>query len=215
MKQKPKNDNLSKYKEALQKRNKALVQRAIAHINKFGGEISKSIVSRVTFEIANIHEKEKGITLAGISKNSVYRSLIEQAEADHQLKQGSKNRAKPIHYSDGDIRMMLHTLRVENNELKRTNKIISQQLKEKPNVIETIEPIEDVLIQEHNGIRNTARSIVNRLCELEFAYIDAKSETLRVIHYNEILVPPEALKQFYSKELNDIQREIREHASDG
>ena len=214
MKQKAKNDNLSKHKKALQKRNKALVQRAIAHVNHLGGEISKSIVSKVTFEIAKSEEKEKGITPAGISKNPVYRALVEQAEDSNELKKGSNNRVKTNRYSDGDIRMMLHALRVENNELKRTNKIITQQLKEETNVIETSEPIEDALIKEYNAIRNTSRSMTNRLCELELAYIDANTETLRVMYYDEILVPSDALKQFYLKELDDIQRKIREHATD-
>ena len=215
MKQKAKNDNLLKHKELLQKRNKALIQRAIAHIKQLGGAISMSIVSKVTYEIANIEEKEKGITLAGISKNPIYRAMVEQAQADSELKNGSGNRTKLKHYSEGDIRMMLHTLRVENNELKRINKIIAQQLKEESHAIEASEPIEDALVKEYNGIRNTARSMVNRLCELELAYIDANTETLRVMHYEDILVPSEALKQFYLKELDDIQRKIREHAADG
>jgi hypothetical protein len=215
MKQKAKNDNLLKHKELLQKRNKALIQRAIAHIKQLGGAISMSIVSKVTYEIANIEEKEKGITLAGISKNPIYRAMVEQAQADSELKNSSGNRTKLKHYSEGDIRMMLHTLRVENNELKRINKIIAQQLKEESHAIEASKPIEDALVKEYNGIRNTARSMVNRLCELELAYIDANTETLRVMHYEDILVPSEALKQFYLKELDDIQRKIREHAADG
>lgn len=215
LKQKSKNDNLSKHKELLLKRNKALVERAIAHINQLGGAISMSIVSRVTYEIAKSEEKEKGITLAGISKNPIYRNLVEQAKAESERKQGTSRRTHLVHYSDGDIRMMLHTLRVENDELKRTNKILTQQIKEEPHVIETSEPIENTLIKEYNSIRNIARSMTNRLCELELAYIDANTETLKVMHYDEILVPPDALKQFYLKELDDIQRKIREHASDG
>ena len=218
MKHKAKNDNLLKHKELLQKRNKGLIERAIAHIDQLGGAISMSVVSRVTYEIANSEDKEKGITLAGISKNPIYRSLVEQAKLENERKErkeGTSRKTHLKHYSDGDIRMMLHVLRVEKDELKRTNKILRQQIKEEINVIETSEPIEDVLIKEYNSIRNIARSMANRLCELELAYIDANTETLKVMHYDEILVPPEALKQFYLKELDDIQRKIREHASDG
>ncbi|SFV55859.1 hypothetical protein MNB_SV-3-145 [hydrothermal vent metagenome] len=215
MKHKPKNDNLLKHKELLQKRNKALVERAIAHINQLGGDISMSIVSRVTYEIARSEDKEKGITLAGISKNPIYRHLVEQAKAESERKQGTHRKNHLGHYSDGDIRMMLHALRVENSELKSTNKILTQQLREETHVIETSEPIEDTLIKEYNTIRNIARSMTNRLCELELAYIDANTGTLKVMHYDEILVPHDALKQFYLKELDDIQRKIREHASNG
>lgn len=209
MKNKQKNDNLSKYKESLQQRNKALIQRAISHIKKLGGEISMSNVSKVTYEIADIKEKEKGITLAGISKNPMYRALIDQASSEDRRQQGFQNiRGRAKRYSDGDIRMLLHTMRVENTELKRTNKILAHQLKEKENVIETSEPIEETLIIQYNEIRNTARAMVNRLRELELAYIDANTKTLRVMHYEEIIVPSEALELFYKKELDDIQREI-------
>ena len=213
MKHKPKNDNLLKHKELLQQRNKALVERAITHINQLGGAISMSIVSRVTYEIARSEDKEKGITLAGISKNPIYRHLVEQAKVENERKEGTSRRTSTMQYSDGDIRMMLHAVRVENNELKRTNKILTQQLREETHVIETSEPIEDTLIKEYNTIRNIARSMTNRLCELELAYIDANTGTLKVMHYDEILVPQDALKQFYLKELDDIQRKIREHAS--
>ena len=215
MKHKPKNDNLLKHKELLQQRNKALVERAIAHINQLGGAISMSIVSRVTYEIARSEDKEKGITLAGISKNPIYRHLVEQAKVENERKEGISRRTSTMQYSDGDIRMMLHAVRVENNELKRSNKILTQQLREETHVIETSEPIEDTLIKEYNTIRNIARSMTSRLCELELAYIDANTGTLKVMHYDEILVPQDALKQFYLKELDDIQCKIREHAANG
>jgi len=207
-----KNNNLVKHREVLQKRNKALVEKAIAHIRELGGEVTMSMVSRVTYEIADIQSGEKGITLAGISKNETYRALVEQAKANSEIHQSTAiSRAK--HLSDGDIRMMLHALRVENIELKRDNKILTQQIKEMPNVIETVEPIEDALIREHNAIKNTARSMVIRLCELELAYIDADIQSLKVAHYEEMIVPYEALKLFYSKELHDIQCKVRENAS--
>ena len=205
-KQKAKNDNLFKHKELLQKKNKALIERSILHITQLDGQINMSIVSRVTYELANIEDKEKGITLAGISKNPIYRALVEQAQANREMKNGSKTKMGTSHYSDGDIRMMLHAMRVENEELKRTNKILSQQLKEHSNVIETSEPIEDNIIREYNTIKDIAKSTVKRLCELEIAYIDTNTETLRVMHYDEILVPSDALKKFYLKELNEIQK---------
>jgi len=33
------------------------------------------------------------------------------------------------------------------------------------------------------------------------------------LHYEEMIVPSDALNLFYKKELDDIQRKIREHAS--
>ncbi len=210
---KPKNDNLLKHRELLQKRNTALVKRAIEHIRKLDGNITMSMVSKVTYEIAKIEDGEKGITLAGISTSSIYRALVEEAKANSEMKQTSINGTRAKHYSDGDIRMMLHALRVENEDLKRTNKILSQQLKEETNDIAYTEPIKDTLIKEYNQIKNAARSMVSRLCELELTYIDTNTETLRILHYEEMIVPSDALNLFYKKELDDIQRKIREHAS--
>ena len=215
MRRKAKNDNLKKHQEALVERNTALVKRAIAHIRELGGEITMSIVSKVTYEIADRENGEKGITLAGISKNTIYRSLVEQAAADAQTGE-KRNRygRHSRHYSDGDIRMMLHALRTENAMLKRENTILSQQLKEIPNVIETTEPIPDMIIREYNGVKNAARSMVSRLCEMELTYVDIETECLKVALYNEVIVPKEALKLFYQKELHDIQCKIRETAPD-
>jgi len=211
---KPKNNNLSKHRELLQQRNTALVKRAIEHIRKLDGNITMSMVSKVTYEIARIEDKEKGITLAGISTSPIYRALVEEAKADSEMKQTAINGIKVKHYSDGDIRMMLHALRVENEDLKRTNKILSQQLREETNDIAYTEPIKDTLIKEYNQIKNTARSMVSRLCELELTYIDTNTETLRVMHYEKIIVPSDALNLFYKKELNDIQTNIRKYATD-
>lgn len=207
-KQKPKNDNLFKHKEVLQKRNKALIERAILHITQLDGDINMSIVSRVSYEIANVENKEKGITLAGISKNPIYRALVEQAQSNKEMKNGTKTKMGTSLYSDGDARMMLHAMRVENEELKRKNKILSHQLKEDTHVIDTSEPIEATIIKEYNSLKNIAKSMANRLCELELAYIDTDTETLRVMHYDEILVPSESLKKFYLKELDEIQSKV-------
>jgi len=212
MGRKPKNNNLQKYQQSLVERNTALIKRAIAHIKEFEGEITKSIVSKITYEIADPEKKEKGITLAGISKNSIYRTLIEEAAAD--TSKGRREFRGARQYTDGDIRMMLHAIRVENAQIKRENTILSQQLKEMPNVIEPTQTIPDKLIQEYNAIKNIARSMVSRLCEMEMTYIDIENECLKVAHYNEVIVPEEALKLFYIKELNDIQCKIREVAPD-
>ena len=216
-KKKLKNNNLVKHKEDLQKRNKALIIRAIKHIEQVGGKITMSMVSKVSYEIAKTEDKEKGITLAGISKNATYRALVEEAQAkeDSGINHNTVNKGKTNDYSNGDIRLMLHALRVENIELKRTNKVLVQQIKEIPDVIQTVAPIEDTLIKEYNAMRNMAKSLVTRLCELEVAYIDADEQSLKMAHFGYVIIPYEALKIFYEKELNDIQCKIREDASNG
>ena len=212
MKRKAKNNNLQKYHQQVVERNTALIKRAIAHIRELDGEITKSVVSKVTYEIADADKGEKGITPAGITKNKLYSALVEEAAADT----GKRGRVPRSirQFSDGDIRMMLHALRVENANLKRENIILSHHLKEIPNAVETTEPVPEKLFQEYNTVKNAARSMVSRLCEMEMAYIDMQNKCLKVAHYNHVIVPKEALELFYAKELYDIQREIRESTPD-
>jgi len=210
MKRKAKNDNLKKHHQAVVERNTALIKRVIDHIKQFDGEITMSIVSKVSYEIADKEKNETGITTAGISKNQTYRAMIEEAAAsyNHTGKEG-KRRISLKHYSEGDIRMQLHALRTENALLKRKNTILSQQLKEVPQqTLYTTEPIPEKLIQEYNGIKNIMKSVVSRLLELELVYIDTANEDLRVMHYKDVLIPKEILKLFYEKEIHDIQCEI-------
>ena len=211
MKHRAKNDNLKTYQMERVKRNTALIERAINHIRGLGGNISMSIVSKVTYEIADREKGETGITLAGISKNKQYRKMIEQAQADAQMHQSHHNNTSPRtrHLSDGDIRMMLHALRVENETLKRENKILIHQLREMPHVIETTQPIQDTLIKERNELYSIMRSIVGRLCELDVAYIDLDTETLKMMMYEDIIVPKDVLKQFYEKEIHDLKSGVR------
>lgn len=201
----PKNNNLANHREKMHDIYIGLIKKAIAHIESLNGEISMSAVSRVSYEVADKEQGEKGITLPGISTNSEYRALVEHAKANQEVHHPHNRREVKVKYlSDGDIRMMVHVLRTENIELKRTNKILMQQLKDMPDTVETIAPIEEKIIAAHNTIMNVAKSLTNRLCELEITYIDAVSETLKLAHYDEIIVPTKPLKLYYEKELNEI-----------
>ena len=201
-----KNNNLDKHRKKMQGIYTELIQRAISHIESLNGEITMSAVSRVSYEIADREAGEKGITLPGISKNPEYRSLIERAKADQMLHlPGDRRELKSKYLSEGDIRMMVHALRVENIELKRENKILVQQLKDIPDTVETVAPIEEKIIAAHNTMQNTIRALTNRLCELELTYVDATNETLNIAHYGDVVVPSEALKIYYEKELDEIR----------
>ena len=203
---KPKNNNLDKHRKKMQGVYTELIKKAIAHIEDLKGEVAMSTVSRVSYEIADREVGEKGITLAGISKNPKYRALVEHAKANQELHSPADRREiKAKYLSEGDIRMMVHVLRTENFELKKENRILAQQLKDVPDTVETIAPIEEKIIAEYNSIRNMARALTNRLCELELTYIDATNETLNVAHYNEVIIPSDSLKLFYEKELDEIR----------
>ncbi len=211
---KAKNNNLDEYRKKLSESNEALVKKAIAHIVALSGEVMFSSVSKVTYELADIQIGQTGITVAGISTSSVYRPLVEEAQANQEI-HGRASRGTINHFSKGDAQLMLHALRVENVNLKRDNKILTLKLKEIPDVIETVTPIRDSIIQKGNALQDIARSMVTRLCELELAYIDADTNSLKLTYYDEIIVHNEALKLFYEKELNDIQSKIREGVTNG
>jgi len=203
---KPKNDNLDKHRKKMQGIYIELIQKAISHIESLNGDITMSAVSRVSYEIADKEKGEKGITLPGISTNPEYRALVEHSRANQELHEPKDRRELKAKYlSEGDIRMMVHVLRTENIELKRTNKVLIQQLKDIPDTVETIAPVEEKIIAAYNAMMNVSRALTNRLCELELTYIDATNETLNVAHYNDVVVPSEALKLFYEKELNEIR----------
>jgi len=211
---KKKNNNLNKYRERLSENNEKLVRKVIAHIRGLSGAVTFSSVSKVSYELADVENGQKGLTVAGVSKNPVYRALIEEAKANQDLHYISP-RSMPKKLSDGDIRLMLHALRVENENLKRDNKILTLKLKELPSPIETVSPIRDSIIQKSNFLQDIARSMTNRLCELELAYIDSGTNTLKVSHYNDVLVNREALEIYYKKELNEIQSKVRESFTEG
>ena len=206
----PKNDNLKKHKETQVAKNTALIERALSHIKQLGGTVTMSVVSRVTHEIADRGSGEKGITAAGISKNKTYRAMVERAQADMEMHRDKEadSHVRVRNYSDGDIRMMVHALRVENETLKRKVTILTHQLRDRPRVIETTEPLPDALLRERNDLHGVLRSVVSRLLQLEVAYIDSNT-SLKLAMYEETIVPKEMLEKFYTKELHENDTRFR------
>ena len=197
-----KNNNLSEYRKSQQIKNEALVQRAIDHIHKLGGEISLSQVSNVTYDIADSLKGEKGITLAGLSKSAIYRPMIEKAKLQSapvtQNRVTSKSKT-----SVGDMQMSFHALRVDNAKLKAENRLLSETLKKTKVPELEMGNIQNNILTQHQEIKKIAVSLVSRLLELELAYIDAEQSTLNVSVYDEVLVPREALKLFFTAEINN------------
>ena len=202
MKRAAKNNNLANYRIKMQEENEALIRKSIAHIQSLSGSVTFSSVSKVSYELADIGKGKQGLTVAGITKNPLYRALVNDAKSDTTLTQGSIKRTK---YSVGDMNLALHALRVENAKLKQDNKILTLKLKETPHSIQNVEPIKDEILKTNDFLMRIAKSIVNRLQELELAYIDKETYSLVLAHYGEIIVHNEALKIFYKKELDEIK----------
>ena len=202
MPKKSKNNNLDKYRKKRTKINTQLIKSAIAHIQNLSGEITFSSVSNVTYDLADMDKGEKGLTLSAISQNTLYRALVEDAsdqQTFHKITPTKKNR------SLGDINLMMHTFRVENQQLTREIKTLEIKLKEVNTNVQTIEPIRDEIIMMNNQLRDIAKAMVNQLCDLEITYIDLKNRDLVLSVYGTVIVHHDALEIFYKKELDAIK----------
>ena len=202
MKRESKNDNLDNYRNKRLEKNEALIKKAISYIQSLSGEVTFSTVSKLSYELADIKNKEKGLTVAGITKNKLYRALVEKGQSSPLAIEKTNKKAK---YSVGDLNLSLHRLRVENEKLKQDNKILTLKLKEVPDTVQLVEPVRDEIIEKNNHLQDISKSIVHRLCELEFAYIDANTRTLVLAHSGEVVIHREALEIFYKKELDGIK----------
>ncbi len=80
MVQKIKNNNLAEYRAFQEEKNKELVLKSIKYIKSLNAIINFSTVSQVAYDIADPLKNEKGLTLAGLSKNKLYRTLIEKGK---------------------------------------------------------------------------------------------------------------------------------------
>ncbi len=199
---KGKNDNLEKHQKVLQERNRNMIQRTIEHIEGLGGKITMSSVSRVTYEIADPQNGEKGITLAGISKNPMYRAMIEEAAAS-LLPSSQHTTGNTQRMSTGDARLMLHAFRVEKLRLEGENRVLKRQLLNIPQQIETVDVFSEKLLQEHTLILDLFRSFIYRLNELEITYRDSDGALILAL-YDEVVVPEKAMTiLFKNKELDN------------
>lgn len=211
MPSKAKNNNLSKYREELQERNKELILKAIKHIDSLNGVINFSTVSQVTFDIAEPLKKEKGISLAGLSKNKFYRSLIEKAKLSQNIdinlnsnrdfyKDNSNN-----NITVADIKLHLHELRVKNVNLKMENKILKDQMKTLNISSNTVGTINEDIVKKYKYFSEICSNLISRLLELDIAYINLDNTTLNVQMFDEVILQKEALELLYKDKLNELK----------
>lgn len=208
---KSKNNNLSEYREAQQEKNKELILKAIKHIESLNGIINFSTISQVTYDIADPLKKEKGITLAGLSKSKVYRSLIEKAKLSQNIDINLKsNKSFYDSRSDNnvtiaDIKLHLHELRVRNVKLKMENKILSDQLKTISITPNTVETVSEDILKKYKYLYQISSNLISRLLELEVAYIDLEQTCLNVQMYDDVILQKESLELLYKDKLNELR----------
>ena len=211
MVQKIKNNNLAEYRAFQEEKNKELVLKSIKYIKSLNGIINFSTVSQVTYDIADPLKNEKGLTLAGLSKNKLYRSLIEKAKLSQNIDINLKSNRSFYENSSNsnmtvaDIKLQLHELRVKNVNLKMENKILSEQMKTLSSTLSTVEPGSDDMLKKYKFLYQICSNLISRLLELDVAYIDLERTTLNVQIYDDVILQKEALEILYKDKLNELK----------
>lgn len=211
MVQKIKNNNLAEYRAFQEEKNKELVLKSIKYIKSLNGIINFSTVSQVTYDIADPLKNEKGLTLAGLSKNKLYRSLIEKAKLSQNIDINLKSNRDFYENSSNsnmtvaDIKLQLHELRVKNVNLKMENKILSEQIKTLSSTVSTVEPVSDDMLKKYKFLYQICSNLISRLLELDVAYIDLERTTLNVQIYDDVILQKEALEILYKDKLNELK----------
>lgn len=211
MVQKIKNNNLAEYRAFQEEKNKELVLKSIKYIKSLNGIINFSTVSQVTYDIADPLKNEKGLTLAGLSKNKLYRSIIEKAKLSQNIDINLKSNRSFYENSSNsnmtvaDIKLQLHELRVKNVNLKMENKILSEQMKTLSSTVSTVEPVSDDMLKKYKFLYQICSNLISRLLELDVAYIDLERTTLNVQIYDDVILQKEALEILYKDKLNELK----------
>lgn len=206
-----KNNNLAEYRAVQEEKNKELVLKSIKYIKSLNGIINFSTVSQVTYDIADPLKNEKGLTLAGLSKNKLYRSLIEKAKLSQNIDINLKSNRSFYENSSNsnmtvaDIKLQLHELRVKNVNLKMENKILSEQMKTLSSTVSTVEPVSDDMLKKYKFLYQICSNLISRLLELDVAYIDLERTTLNVQIYDDVILQKEALEILYKDKLNELK----------
>lgn len=196
-----KKDNLKDFRDTRVKKNIQIIERTIDHIKKFKGVISMSNVAKVTREIVNIELGEKPITLSAISKNKIYRKLIENAKLNYENPSYSSIK-KNAFLSEGDARLALHGLRVENELLKDELEILKSKLKNKKISYESLS--EEKIINENELIAASAiKNLIYTLIEEELALVDIDTNNLVLHTYGTILLKGDLVKRFMGRKADD------------
>ena len=193
-----KRNNLKEYKRKQQEINAKLVQRAIEHIKKLGGNLSVNNISRTTYEIANPDKGEKGLTPAAISKNQLYKTMLLKAKAEKNNYTQDNTKLMTI----GDLEVKLYQEKVKNKELSIKIKILEDQLSkislvEKQNSrSKSLEQDCMDIREENKHLKSLLKGIINTLAKLDM--VEMVDGDIRISLYDVVLLNKENLKRIES-----------------
>lgn len=187
-------NNLKEYKRKQQEINSKLVQRAIEHIKKLGGNLSVNNVSRTTYEIANPDKGEKGLTPAAISKNQLYKTMLLKAKAEKNNYVQNDATLMTL----GDLQIKLYQEKVKNKELSIKIKILEDQLskisliEKQNNCSKSLEQDCMDIREENKHLKSLLKGIIITLAKLEM--IEMVDGDIKISLYDIVLLNKENLK---------------------
>lgn len=176
-------DNLMKYRNKRLDINTKLIQKAIDNIISINGEISANNVSKTTYLVADARFEEKGISPSAISKNEMYKNLIQKANL-----RKIDNKTNVNYRTDGDIRIELFQTRIEKEKLIKENIILRNILKKYGGDLTTLDILKYQDLEKMKLIKQAAKGLVNRLFELELAEYNISTGELVLTQLHDVLI---------------------------
>jgi len=196
MKIKPNNSgNLNAYRQKQLETNLALVERSIDKLKELEADISFTSVSKMSFDIAKVEKGEKGLTVAAISKNETYSTLVNKAKAESAQSQ-TRQTSQHKHLSEAEIALEIYRLKSELAKLKHENKILKHTLAN----IETDEypPMklssQDVST-EINELNIAMEGILGVLSLRKLIDIDRAAQTVKLRAFKDTLIDQRMFKK--------------------
>lgn len=192
-----KDANLSHYRQERLKINTALIRRCLEYMTINDIKITMSSVSDLSFRIAKYENKEKGLTTAALSKNELYRALIQESQQSAFTKTGNKTYATPM--GDAEIRLEIFKLKSKVAELKQENRILRHNLAdttERIDITSTPESEQVKIIQENNELKLALEGIIELLSKRKLAVFDIDKHIIKLSPpMGDILLRGELLKK--------------------
>lgn len=187
-------DNLKDYREERLKINTKLVQKSIEKIAELDGALSLNNVSKMTFAMANLMENEIGLSPSTISKNKVYKALINEAKYKQTRKSKINQKSFIPNGSMADIKLKNFELITINNQMKvelDSYKHIMKNYKENVPIDELKKYHE---AKDYKLLLQVSKGLLFRILEVELAIIDDDTGELVVSPYgDDILLSKKAL----------------------
>lgn len=178
-----KRDNFKEYRDKRVEINTILIQKTIENIVSLNGEMSANNVSKTSYLIADATLGEKGVSPSTISKNIIYKQMIQKAQQEMFSKKKSKG-----FKTDGDIRIELFSTKIEMEKIKKENKVLREVLKKYGGNLSSFDVSNYEEIEKTQLMKQASKGLIQRLFELGLAEYDMNNEALVLVQLGDILL---------------------------